>query len=90
MGTRTSGEIVDRIGRKMLDVIDKYSKENGFAGSFRHIGAEHSRGLRRQEHRYHTGHRRLFDQANPVKGGAATPKPATPRPAASAPPKPQQ
>lgn len=29
-GTEAQREVVDRIGRKMLDVLDRYAKENGF------------------------------------------------------------
>ena len=75
------GEIVDGIGRKMLEVLDRYSRENGFTvvldtsaqGSPVVYGSSQSDITQDIV--------RLFDQAYPVKGGAgssAAPKPATP------------
>ena len=81
------GEIVDTIGRKMLEVLDRYSRENGFTvvldtsaqGSAVVYGSSQSDITQEIV--------RLYDQAYPVKGGApassapSTPKPATPAPA---------
>jgi outer membrane protein len=78
------GEIVDGIGRKMLEVLDRYSRENGFTvvldtsaqGSPVVYGSSQSDITQEIV--------RLFDQAYPIKGAAAapaTPKPATPAPA---------
>jgi outer membrane protein len=82
------GEIVDTIGRKMLEVLDRYSRENGFTvvldtsaqGSSVVYGSSQSDITQEIV--------RLYDQAHPVKGAApaastppATPKPATPAPA---------
>jgi outer membrane protein len=81
------GEIVDTIGRKMLEVLDRYSRENGFTvvldtsaqGSAVIYGSSQSDITQEIV--------RLYDQAYPVKGGApassapSTPKPATPAPA---------
>jgi len=84
------GEIVDGIGRKMLEVLDRYSRENGFTvvldtsaqGSPVVYGSSQSDITQEIV--------RLYDQAYPVKGGAsgssgsappATPKPSTPPPA---------
>jgi outer membrane protein len=75
------GEIVDGIGRKMLEVLDRYSRENGFTvvldtsaqGSPVVYGSSQSDITQDIV--------RLFDQAYPVKGGSGTsaaPKPATP------------
>jgi outer membrane protein len=75
---------VDGIGRKMLDVLDRYARENGFTavldtsaqGSpvvYGSSGSDITQDLVR-----------LYDQAYPVKtAGAAAPaaKPATPAPA---------
>jgi outer membrane protein len=89
-GNEDQRQIVDRIGRKMLDVIDKYSKENGYSVVF-DISAQNTPVVYAANNIDITQDIvRLFDQAYPVKSGTATPKPATPRPAASAPPKPQQ
>src|SRR3984893_44835 len=81
------GEIVDTIGRKMLEVLDRYSRENGFTvvldtsaqGSPVVYGSSQSDITQEIV--------RLYDQAYPGKGGApassapSTPKPATPAPA---------
>jgi outer membrane protein len=82
------GEIVDTIGRKMLEVLDRYARENGYTlvldtsaqGSPVVYGSSQSDITQDIV--------RLFDQAYPVKGGAAaapasptTPKPAAPPPA---------
>ncbi len=82
---------MDRIGRKMLDVIDKYSKENGYAIVF-DISAQNTPVVYAANHIDITQDIvKLFDQAYPVKAGTATPRPATPRPATTTPPKqPQQ
>jgi outer membrane protein len=77
------GEVVDGIGRKLLDVLDRYARENGFTlvldtsaqGSpvvYGSAGSDITQEIVR-----------LFDQAYPVKtgAGAAAPKPATPAPA---------
>ena len=79
------GEIVDTIGRKMLEVLDRYSRENGFTvvldtsaqGSPVVYGSSQSDITQDIV--------RLYDQAYPVKQGAsapaATPKPSSPAPA---------
>jgi outer membrane protein len=81
------GEIVDGIGRKMLEVLDRYSRENGYTvvldtsaqGTPVVYGSSTSDITQEIV--------RLYDQAYPVKGGAssatppATPKPSTPAPA---------
>ena len=75
------GEIVDGIGRKMLEVLDRYSRENGLTavldtsaqGSPVVYGSSQSDITQEIV--------RLYDQAYPVKsssGAAAAPKPATP------------
>jgi outer membrane protein len=83
------GEIVDTIGRKMLEVLDRYARENGYTvvldtsaqGSPVVYGSSQSDITQEIV--------RLFDQAYPVKGGAAAApaSPATPKPAAPPPAK---
>lgn len=78
------GEVVDGIGRKMLEVLDRYSRENGYTvvldtsaqGSSVVYGSSNSDITQEIV--------RLYDQAYPVKtsGSAA---PAAPKPAGSAP-----
>ena len=85
-------EVFDRIGRKMVDVLDKYARENSFTVIL-DSSAQNTPILFASTNIDVTQDIvRLYDGAYPVKAGAATgttPKPATPRPAAAA-PKPQQ
>src|ERR1700687_2584492 len=75
------GEIVDGIGRKMLEVLDRYARENGFTvvldtsaqGSPVVYGSSQSDITQEIV--------RLFDQAYPIKGAAGSAAPATPKPA---------
>jgi outer membrane protein len=77
------GELVDGIGRKMLEVLDRYSRENGFTavldtsaqGSPVVYGSSQSDITQEIV--------RLYDQAYPLKGASATP--SAPKPAASTP-----
>jgi outer membrane protein len=83
------GDVIDKIGRKMVDVLERYSRENGFVAVF-DSSAQNSPILYAS-----TGIDvtqdivRLYDQSYPVKGGSAstTAKPAaqTQKPAGSAP-----
>jgi len=85
-------EVFDRIGRKMVDVLDRYARENNF-NVILDSSAQNTPILFASTNIDITQDIvRLFDGAYPVKAGAATgaaPKPATPKPAATA-PKPQQ
>jgi len=79
------GEIVDRIGRKMMDVLEKYARENGISAVF-DSSAQNSPILFAATSIDITQEIiKLFDQAYPAKGGATTPAakpaPATPKPA---------
>jgi outer membrane protein len=80
------GEIVDAIGRKLLDVLDRYARESGLTvvldtsaqGTPVVYGSSQADITREIV--------RLYDQAYPLKGGAPAtsapaPKPATPAPA---------
>ena len=83
--TEAEREIVDRIGRKMIDVLDKYSKENGY-GLILDTSAQNTPVI------YNAGTIdvtqdiiKLYDQNYPVKSAAAArpaaPRPTTPKPA---------
>jgi outer membrane protein len=86
-------EVIDRIGRKMIDVLDRYSRENGYVAVF-DSSAQNSPLLYKSTSIDLTQEIvRLYDQAYPVKGGAPAPAGApktTPRPAQPAAPKPQR
>jgi outer membrane protein len=88
-------EIVDRIGRKMIDVLDKYSKENGYGVIF-DTSAQNTPVVYAANQIDVTQEIiRLYDQNYPVKAGAAKsssapPRAAAPKPAAPAPATPGQ
>jgi len=77
-------ELVDGIGRKMLEVLDRYSRENGFVAVL-DTSAQGSPVVYASSSADVTQEIvRLFDQAYPIKAGAvapAAPKPAAPAPA---------
>src|SRR5450631_2197191 len=77
------GDVIDRIGRKMIDVLDRYSRENGYVIVF-DSSAQNSPVLYKSTQIDVTQDIvRLYDQAYPAKGGTTiTPKPAAAKPAA--------
>jgi outer membrane protein len=82
-------EVFDRVGRKMIDVLDRYARENGYVAIL-DTSAQNTPILFASTNIDVTQDIvKLYDQAYPVKGGApasgAQPKPATPRPAAQPP-----
>jgi len=83
------GEVVDRIGRKMVDVLDRYSRENGYSVVL-DSSAQNTPILYASNQIDLTQDIiRLYDQAYPVKAGAApAAKPATPKSATPTPTKP--
>ena len=86
----SQGEVIDRIGRKMVDVLDKYARENGYSVIL-DSSAQNTPILYASTSVDVTQDIvRLFDSAYPVKAGAPAQKPA-PKPAATTTPtKPQQ
>src|ERR1700742_4506226 len=88
-------DVVDRIGRKLVDVLDRYSRENGIVVVL-DSSAQNTPVLFVSPNIDITQDIvRLFDNAYPAKGGAAATTPArpaggtTPKPATAA-PKPQK
>jgi outer membrane protein len=81
-------EVIDRIGRKLVDVLDRYARERGYAVVL-DSSAQNSPLLYKSNQIDVTQDIiRLFDQAYPVKAAATAPaqqKPAT-KPAATQPP----
>jgi outer membrane protein len=82
-------DVFDRIGRKMIDVLDRYARENGYVAIL-DTSAQNTPILFASTNIDVTQDIvKLFDQAYPVKGGApastTTPKPATQKPAAQPP-----
>jgi outer membrane protein len=78
------GEVIDRIGRKMVDVLDKYSRENGYTVVL-DSSAQNTPILYASTQIDVTQDIvRLYDAAYPVKGGAAPAQKPAARPAAPA------
>jgi outer membrane protein len=80
------GEIVDAIGRKLLDVLDRYARENGFTVVLDTSAQGTSVVYGSSQADITQEIVRLYDQAYPLKGGAPAasapaPKPVTPAPA---------
>jgi outer membrane protein len=70
-------EVVERIGRKMVDVVDRYPRENGFIAAF-DSSAQNSPILFRSNSINLTQEIvRLYDQAYPANSAAPANKPAS-------------
>jgi outer membrane protein len=83
------GDITERIGRKMVDVLDRYARENGFVVVLDTSGQNSPVLFASTQIDVTQDIVRLYDQAYPVKAGASTPAkpaPAKPAPATSQPP----
>lgn len=83
-------EIVDRIGRKMIDVLSKYSRDNGFTVILDRSGQSSPVIFAANSVDVTQEIIRLYDQTYPVKAGAATRPPAQQRAPAAKPQTPQQ
>jgi outer membrane protein len=90
----SQGDVIDKIGRKMIDVLDRYARENGYVVIL-DSSAQNTPILYASNQIDVTQDIiRLYDQAYPLKAGSATPKPASrpaaqpaaPKPAPSQPP----
>jgi outer membrane protein len=89
-------EVLERIGRKMVDVLDRYARESGYSVVLDTSGQNSPILYASNQVDVTQDIIRLYDQAYPVKTGAgaapSTPKPAatTPKPATPPPTKPPQ
>jgi outer membrane protein len=80
------GDVIDRIGRKMIDVLDRYARENGYVAVLDSSSQNTPILFASNQIDVTQDIVRLYDTAYPVKAGAAAaPKPAAARPAQSAP-----
>ncbi|MGA8406006.1 MAG: OmpH family outer membrane protein [Candidatus Acidiferrales bacterium] len=82
-------EIVDRIGRKMIDVLSKYSRENGYSVILDRSGQSSPVIFATNSVDVTQEIIRLYDQTYPVKTGATTRPPAQQRAPAAKPQTPQ-
>jgi len=81
------GDVVDRIGRKMVDVLDRYARENGYAVVLDSSSQNTPILYASNQIDVTQDIIRLYDQNYPVKAGAATPsRPAAQKPPATNPP----
>jgi len=77
----SQGDVIDKIGRKMIDVLDRYARENGYIVIL-DSSAQNTPILYASNQIDVTQDIvRLYDQAYPLKAGSTTPKPAATRPA---------
>lgn len=78
-------DVLERIGRKMVDVLDRYARENGFSVILDTSGQNSPILYASNQVDVTQDIIRLYDQQYPVKTGPgttpATAKPATPKPA---------
>src|ERR1019366_1015991 len=85
-------DVVNRIGRKLVDVLNKYSKENGYSIILDTSSQQTSVIYAANQIDVTQDIIRLYDQSYPVKAGAATtpttPRSTTPKPAPAPAPKP--
>jgi outer membrane protein len=80
-------DVIDRIGRKMVDVLDRHARENGYVVVLDSSSQNTPILYASPQIDVTQDIIRLYDQAYPVKAGAAVqPKPAAQKPAATNPP----
>jgi len=80
-------DIVDHIGRKMIEILDRYSRENGYAIIFDTSSQNTPVIYAANQIDVTQDIIRLYDQSYPVKSaGGGGSKPAAPKPAAPKPP----
>src|SRR5467141_683954 len=83
-------DVFDRVGRKMIDVLDRYARENGYVAILDSSAQNTPILFASTNIDVPQDIVRLYDQAYPVKGGAPAsagpaPKPATQKPVAQPP-----
>ena len=83
-------EVFDRIGRKMVDVLDRYARENGYVVILDSSAQNTPIMFASTNVDVTQDIIRLYDQAYPVKGGTPGATPAPARPATTPTPRPTQ
>jgi outer membrane protein len=79
------GDVVDRIGRKMVDVLDRYARENGYTVVLDSSAQNNPILYASTQIEVTQDIVRLYDSAYPVKAAAPAQKPAAPKPAPTTP-----
>ncbi|HXX44526.1 MAG TPA: OmpH family outer membrane protein [Candidatus Acidoferrales bacterium] len=74
-------DVVNRIGRKMIDVLDKYSKENGYAVILDTSSQQTPVIYAANQIDVTQDIIHLYDQSYPVKGTSSSTTPTAPKPA---------
>ena len=75
------GDVIDRIGRKMVEVLDRYARENSYTVVLDSSAQNTPILFAASQIDVTQDLVRLYDQAYPVKGGAAQPKQPAAKPA---------
>ncbi len=75
------GDVREKIGRKMLDVLDRYARENGYSAIFDTSSQAQVIIYASNQSDVTQDIIRLYDQAYPVKASATPAKPAAAKPA---------
>jgi len=76
------GDVINRIGQKLLEVLDRYARENNYSLVLDNSGQATSVLWAATPIDITQDIIRLYDQANPIRSAApAAPQPGTPRPA---------
>jgi outer membrane protein len=78
-------DVLERIGRKMVDVLGRYARENGFSIILDTSGQNSPILYASNQIDVTQEIIKLYDQAYPVKAGSGTTTPATTKPAAPKP-----
>lgn len=76
-------DVMDRIGRKMVDVLDRYARENGYTLVLDSSSPNTPILFNSSQIDVTNDIVRLYDQAYPVKTGGAQPKPPAAKPSAT-------
>jgi outer membrane protein len=87
--TAAQQDVVDRIGRKAVDILSKYGNENGYAAILDTASQQTTVVFAATKNDVTQDIIRIYDQTYPVKaaGAATTPKPSASKPAPASPPK---
>jgi Skp family chaperone for outer membrane proteins len=79
--TAAQQDVVDRIGRRAVDILSKYGNDNGYAAILDTSSQQTTVVFAGKNNDITQDIIRIYDQTYPVKAAAAaTPKPSTPKP----------